>query len=184
MQFKSYVMAKSMVASCGLAIVLSGCSSSGSDKVNLNSLASIPSTSQLVGGSSSSSTSLSRYALTLGATGTPPLMSSLASGTSADQYFWNGLVQDIIDSEVVIDDSIRSQFYGMTADSAGGMGACQMVQSVGQAMERITENAATICYMKKIPTVAEIVPQNGNAETTSDEVFSQQSEDRWVISIR
>ena len=180
---KSYVVLTT-VALLSVFSMMSGCSSGGGG-LNINSLSSIPSTSQLVGGSSASAAALSRYSRGFNATGTPPLMSALGSSSAADQYFWNGLVADIKNSEISIDDNVRSQFYGGVDAGPGGMGACQMVQSVGQAMEQITGNSGTLCYMKRIPNVAAVTPQGSNPVAIGDDLFAQQSEDRWVkVEIR
>lgn len=154
-----------------------GCSSSSSDGVSsLNSIGAIPDASSLVAAASSSSTSMSYFA----STGTPPLLADLKD--IADDAFWGGLV-DAINSNSVgnlsdpdIWRSVSTKFFGGSDGAAGGSGACQMAQSVGEAMRRIVIN--TTCYVKEMAREDTVTVEPAVSDRSV--IFAQEAQDKLV----
>lgn len=181
------------------AIWLGGCSKSTATSSNdisssLSSLSQLPSADGMLTGTGANSTSISKALKEerldnkfLGAinlqsvSGTPPVLNGITS-TTADTYFWGGLVAEVNSNWTSKTNdqknAIRNQFWGQdtTTPGPGGHGSCMMAQSVAESLARIGESAGTMCYMKGISGNSEVVVTGGS---TSD-AFTQGADDKVV----
>ncbi len=183
-----------------VAIWLGGCSkSSSSSSANdissaLSSLAQLPSADGMLTGTGANSTSITKSYKTerldnqflsginlQSVSGTPPKLNSISS-TTADTYFWGGLIADInanwTGKTNDQKNAIRNQFWGQdtTTPGPGGQGSCMMAQSVAESLSRIGESAGTMCYMKGITTNTDVVVTGATAATA----FTQGATDKLV----
>ena len=135
-----------LVCACG------GSSGSGigGDSLSNVGLSDLPAVSTMVGTSDSATAlrrALSGRALVTGDEFLP-LLTELPD--DPDQYFWNGLIAEIIDVG-----------YNPAGNPDGdafwdGRGACWMVQSFGQSFKNVLQGGSSLCYMKNIPLVSEV----------------------------
>jgi len=155
-----------------MGILVSACGGSGG--ADIANLSQLPDSNAMV--STSGSTNAATFAA---ASGTPPTVNSLAGDTNAAiSAFWGSdlitAMSDGVDSQAQI-----SQFFGETVDSAGGEGACRMIETVGRSFSNMAQASGSSCYMKRIPTATSgvtITPALDDAST----IFNQQAADRLV----
>lgn len=165
-----------------------GCGSGGSvDKttsssVAVSSLTAFPDLSTMVTGSGSSSSlsSLPNYSLSgslkqNAVNGTPPTLTTITS--NIDQYFWNGLLAQIIGSQVNPgSDDVQQGFFQ-------GMGNCFMAQNLMYAMKNIAQANTTTCYMKTLSSAAAVAAGATtlvSGAATSADIFKQSANDRLI----
>jgi hypothetical protein len=152
--------------SFSILAVLSGCNSSENSAPSLSSaltgLDKLPSVTKIVGTNSSSAVFNSR-ALRGNAlfevSGTAPLFSTLKD--NADTVFWNGMMSTINTRGSATNDE-KAQFWGGQDGQVGGMAACQLSRTVGEAIGHLSQAATSGCYMKGITSVASGVTVSGN----------------------
>jgi len=106
--------------------------------------------------------------------GTPPIVSELAVG----DFYGDLFTRISAGNPNVACIAERDEFFGMTGGGVGGDTACWMSQSVGQSVGQIMQNAASLCYMKNLPSAEGVTITPELAEPTS--IFTQQDEDRLV----
>jgi len=159
---------------CGSGSGTSSSSSSGggtsSDTVTVSSLTSIPSTSEILSDSSSSS---SISALISGAViGTAPALQGITA-TSAETLFWAPGLIDTVKAGGVLAEADITSFWE-------GDGACRMTQNVGFSLAELQRVGTSICYMKSAPTAASgLTVVSGDLEDKST-VFNQGTETSTV----
>lgn len=159
----------SSIALGALVVLNTGCSGSAVGVDNI-SLSSLPSASGLVAASSSSNSMIVNPAVV----GTPPIVSEL----DADDFYGDLFTRIAGGDNGRACEAERDEFFGMTADGVGGDTACWMSQSVGKAVGQIMQNAASLCYMKNMPSAEGVTITPELAVPTS--IFTQQDEDRLV----
>lgn len=162
-RFGILMAAISLVAlsACGGA----GGSGVGGDSLSGISLSDIPSASQMVG-TSDSTTALARAVVT--GDEYLPLVTDLDE--DPDQYFWNGLIAEINDAGWVHSLQDEQDFWK-------GRGACSMVQGFGQAFQNIMQGATSSCYMSRLPFAESGVTIDGS---TAEDVFSPVADEKVV----
>lgn len=114
--------------------------------------------------------------------GTPPVLKDITA-TTADTYFWGGLIAVVNSSwnskTTNEKNTIRNQFWGQdtTTPGPGGQGSCMMGQSVAESLSRIGDAAGTMCYMKGITSGPSGVTVTGS---TAAAAFTQEAGDKVV----
>lgn len=156
--------ALSLVAACG-----------GAGGGSISSLSQLPDASSMVA-TSTSSTALSLASVS----GTAPLITDLKS--SADQYFWNGLVATIngYSSYQDLTYSVANQFWGGVAGGPSGQGGCFMAQNTAQVFGRLMDSASSACYMKGMPKAESGVTITPEPSGGNENLFAQEAADKIV----
>lgn len=162
-------------SSCGN----SGTSSSSTpDAVSNVSIANLPSAKSMITTNSSASSragNLYNSSAWRSVSGTAPILTTL-SDSNVDQYFWGGLLTTIINAGSA-NSAQRNEFWGNTINGAGGMGACQMAQGVGESFSNLISSANTLCYMKGIASG----PTGVTIDTgTTATVFDSTTDDKLI----
>jgi hypothetical protein len=182
MRTKFTLLAIVVSSSLGLVTLTHCGSDSGGGGASVSSLAQLPNSSAMLQ-STGANVRRSAFEKILEGinlqtvSGTPPTLISL-SPSNADTYFWGGLVATI-NTAGACAGSNKNKFWG--ADTAtpgpGGMGACQMASSTGEALGRMLNGTSTLCYMKGITNVASGVTVTGGAQST---LFTQGEANKTV----
>ena len=86
-------------------------------------------------------------------TGTPPLLVGIP-GSSIENVFWKPGVVDAIAGGTATPEQCSEFWTGIHDGDSGGMGACNMAESVGYSFSNILESDRSLCYMKRFPTRA------------------------------
>jgi len=175
-------------AIAGITItLLSRCGgSSSSTAASVSSLSQLPNASAMLSGTGANGISKSSFRNLIkylpginlqSVQGTPPTLISLAA-SNADTYFWNGLVSTI-NTAATCSAGNKTKFWGgdTATPGPGGMGACQMASSTGEALGRMLGGTGTLCYMKGITSVSSGVTVTGSTQAA---VFTQGSANKTV----
>jgi hypothetical protein len=93
--------------------------------------------------------------------GTPPALVDIP-GMSIKDLFWQPGVIDAIANGSPTPEQCGQFYYGSHDGDSGGMGACQMTESVGYSFGNIIQGDTSLCYMKRFPT-----PENVSAGAVS-----------------
>jgi hypothetical protein len=150
------------IGGCGSTSSETSSSASGT---TVNSLTKLPDVTTLVTTGSSTST------LKAAVTGTPPLLKGITA-TTADTYFWNGLIATINAAASVTSDQINSFWTGE--------GACRMAQVVGYSFQNVLQGGISLCYMKNAPDSTNGVTINKGSEAISA-IFSQGASNKTIL---
>lgn len=163
-----------MVAS---SFILTACGGSGGGVGSLNSLSDLPSASEMVATSESSSSVLFRPVTS----GTPPLLSELVATSSlAVSSFWGeSLIADLANPANVNSSTVR-RYFGEAANQEGGEGACRMTENVARSFETLLQAGGSLCYMKNMPGAIETSDVSPTFDGNVTEVFDQSASDRVV----
>jgi hypothetical protein len=87
--------------------------------------------------------------------GTPPALIEIP-GQPIKDLFWQPGVIDAIAASSASQDQC-SEFYAGGIDGvSGGLGACHMAESVGYSFSDILQGDSSLCYMKRVPTPANV----------------------------
>lgn len=148
--------------------------SSTSSGTSVDSLTDIPSVSTLVNGgsSASSSESASLKSMSKAVTGTAPLLLSINSATTADTYFWGGLVATI-NSQGSATAQERTAFWN-------GEGSCRMFQNAGMAFQNIQSAGSSLCYLQNVPNAAAGLTVVSGTVSSASAIFDKASSTRII----
>ncbi len=147
----------------------SGGSGDGTSQVTVSSLTDIPSLTDIVASSSSQSSSARIHSAV---SGTPPILQDI-DATSADTYFWNGLVATINTAGSVASDEQAGEFWD-------GEGSCRMAQNVGYSFQNIQQAGTSLCYMKNAPEASSGTSITSGSITDPSELFTPTADSRIV----
>lgn len=159
------------------SFLLTACGGSGGGVGSLNSLSDLPSASEMVATSESSSSVLFRPVVS----GTPPLLSELVATSSlAVSSFWgDSLITALADPGQVNEGTIR-RYFGESAGLEGGEGACRMTENVARSFETLLQAGGSLCYMKNIPGAILAADVSPSFDGNVTEIFDQSTSDRVV----
>ena len=164
---KGESMKKVMIA----LLLLAGCGTTAttatSEKSTISSISQLPNIQTLVM-TEAGAANLAAKAVS----GTPPLLTDITA-TSADTYFWDGLIADVTAAGSVTTQNQVDNFWT-------GEGSCRSAQGFGYAFQNILQGASTLCYMQNMPTAANGVTVTSGTLADHATIFDQQDTDRVI----
>jgi hypothetical protein len=161
--------------SCGSSKGTSSSSSSGTaSAANFNSVTNLPDFAAILGGSSSSGSSIMTHEAVVG---TPKAFSKLTK-EDMETYFTGSL--STLLATLQSSSSTDAQIRQALGDFFSGQGKCFIAQGAAEQLQHLNEATTSVCYMTKFPTKATIDFVAGTQLSDPKTIFDQQTADRTI----